>query len=227
MKHITAILLAGGRGSRFKSKIPKPLVKIDSRPIIIHSLDALSRHRYIKDIVVVANPQNLKGVAGQIKKFRIKKIKKIVLGGRRRQDSVANGLKNIASTTDLVLIHDAARPFIDKKIISRVIEKAQKQGVAIAAVPVKATIKKVKNLSVEKTIDRSTLWEVQTPQVFRKVLILEAYKRFGKQDVTDDAMLIEKLGVKVGVVLGSYKNIKITTPEDLVLAQAIAGHYHV
>jgi 2-C-methyl-D-erythritol 4-phosphate cytidylyltransferase len=164
-----------------------------------------------------------------MKKYRIDKISKIVEGGRRRQDSVLKGVEALDSRTDLVLIHDAVRPFITKEMVFSVIREGQRTGAAVVGVPVKATIKEVKTQKpkrktkpiVKETLNRNNLWEIQTPQVFKKELLLKAYKRFGNVSVTDDAMLVEKLGAKVSVVLGSYKNIKITTPEDLVIARAI------
>lgn len=220
--YVTAIVLAAGKGLRFKSKIPKPLVKIKSQPIIIYSLAALNIHPLIKDIVVVAEANNLRNITGRIKQYRINKVIQIVKGGLRRQDSVYQGLQAVDRRSDLVLIHDGVRPFINKDMVSRVIRKAKRYGAAIVGVPVKATIKKIKSkFIVEKTLDRDNLWEIQTPQVFKKDLILKAYDKFRNSDVTDDAMLVEKLGVKVSVVLGSYSNIKITTPEDLVVAEAI------
>lgn len=227
--YVSAIVLAAGRGLRFKSKIPKPLIEINSQPVIIYSLNALSRNPEIKDIILVVNRKNLRGIARTIKKYRIPKIKEIVLGGKERQDSVVKGLQSIDPKTGLVLIHDAVRPFIDKRIISSVIKEAKKSQAAIVGVPVKGTIKEVvmrHALCVaRKTIDRRNLWEIQTPQVFKKDLILAAYKKFGKSKVTDDAMLVEKMGVKVSIVRGSYKNIKITTPEDLIIARAIARRW--
>ena len=229
--YVTAIVLAAGKGVRSKSKLPKPLIKINSKPIIICCLEILSEHPYIKDIILVVNSGNSRDIIKILKRYRIKKIKKVVLGGKRRQDSVGNGLSAIDTRTDLVLIHDGVRPFIDKETISRVIKEAKKSGAAIVGVPVKATIKKVscaagypvkRQFMVEGTLNRNNLWEVQTPQVFRKDLILRAYGKFKDTDVTDDASLVEKLGVKVAVIPGSYNNIKITTPEDLILAEAIA-----
>jgi len=225
--YVTAVVLAAGKGLRLKSKISKPLIKIDSKPLVIYCLSILSKHPYIKDIVVVANRQNLEDIRNKIKRYRIDKIKDVVLGGKLRQISVFNGLRATDNQTDLVLIHDAARPFIDKEMVSSVIKAAARYGAAIAGVPVKATIKKVRSQEggvrrVEKTIDRNNLWEIQTPQVFKKDLILKAYKKFANTDVSDDAMLVEKLRKKVSVVSGTYKNIKITTPEDLIVAQAIA-----
>lgn len=222
MSYVTAIVLAAGSGERFGSKIPKLLAKIGSKPIIIHTLEALSRHSSVRDIILVVNAKSAKKIIAKINRYRIKKIARVVEGGLRRQDSLGNGLRVIDSRSELVLIQDAARPFIDKKLISSVIKKAHKNGSAIAGVPVKATIKQVRAGVVERTIERSNLWEIQTPQVFRKDLILKAYKRFAKTDVTDDAMLVEKLGKKVNIIEGSYSNIKITTPEDLILAKAIA-----
>lgn len=228
---VTAIVVAAGRGLRFKSKTPKPFVKVNSRPIITYCLKILDRHPSIRDIIVVVNPENYKDSAAKIKKYRIGKVSRIIAGGKRRQDSVRCGLDAVDKHTDLVLIHDGVRPFINSRIVSSVIKEAKRTGAAIAGVPVVATIKKVtksqshkgtRKLLVEKTIDRSRLWEVQTPQAFKKDLILEAYRRFGKTGVTDDAMLVEKLRKKVSIVPGAYDNIKITTPEDLVLAEAIA-----
>lgn len=226
---VCAIILAAGRGWRFKSKIPKPFVKINSKPIIIYSLLAFNRHPLIKDIIVVVGTKNKKDTINKIRQYHIDKIKRVVKGGRRRQDSVYQGLKAVDPCTNLVIIHDGVRPFIDKNTISLAIKEAKKCGAAIVAVPVKATIKKVtshklgviRKFFVRETIDRANLYEAQTPQVFKKDLLLEAYEKFGDTPVTDDAMLVEKLGAKVGIVLGSYNNIKITTFEDLLIAKAL------
>lgn len=227
--HVTAIVVAAGEGSRLKSRIPKPLVKIDSEPLIIYSLRVLSRHPLVKEIIVVANPLNYPDIAKIIGQYKISKIRDMVLGGSRRQDSVYNGLTAIRPQTDLVLVHDGARPFIDAKIVSLLIKAAKLYGAAIVGVPVAATIKEVykpqpvvrKKVLVKKTLNRESLWEIQTPQVFKKDLILTAYKKFKNLKVTDDAMLVEKMGKKVSIVLGSAHNIKITTPEDLIIAKAI------
>ena len=229
MKYVSAIVLAAGSGLRFKSKIPKPFVKINSQPIIIYCLEILSKHPSVRDIIVVVNDGFLGEMVSKIRQYRIDKVRQVIKGGRLRQDSVRNALKAIDNRTDAVLIHDGARPIIDKETVSSVIKEARKSGAAILGVPVKATIKKLKaqssklkdRLVVDKTLNRENLWEVQTPQVFKKELILQAYSKFGKSEVTDDASLVEKLGARVKVVMGSYSNIKITTPEDLVIAEAI------
>lgn len=207
---------------RFESATPKPLVKLGGKPLIIYSLAIFNSHRDIRDIILVVNRHNKGHLARQIKKYRLQKIKTLIFGGRRRQDSVLNGLEAINSRTDFILIHDGVRPFIDGKTVSAAIKAAYRTGAAIVGVPVKATIKMViRKFTVKETLNRNNLWEIQTPQVFRKDLILEAYRRFSDIDVTDDAMLVEKSGRKVTVVPGSYNNIKITTPEDLIIAEAI------
>ncbi len=226
---LTAIIAAAGEGTRLNFDIPKPLVRISSKPVIIYSLERLSKYSLVRDIIIAANLSNIKGIKQQIERYEIKKIKDIVLGGKRRQDSVRNGLIASDSRSDFVLIHDAARPFIGNEVLPVLIKQAKKYGAAIVGVPVKSTIKEAQGSGlkaniVKRTLDRKNLWEVQTPQVFKKDLLLEAYDRFGDIDVTDDAMLLEKMRVKVGMVFGSYDNIKITTPEDLIIAEAIARH---
>ncbi len=197
--YVSAIVLAAGRGVRLKSKTPKPLIKINSKPVLIYSLATLSKNPWIKEIIVVVNPLNQKKIIHEIKQRRIKKVKKIILGGNQRRDSVYRGLRAINKAAGLVLIHDGARPFVDAKTISLVINEAGKTGAAIVGVPVKATIKEVRGSGlgahgkyVKKTLDRENLWEIQTPQVFKKDIILEADVKFGKTKVTDDAMLVEK-----------------------------------
>jgi len=227
---VHAILLAAGRGLRLETAVSKPLLKINHKPIIIYCLEILSGLAEIKDITVVANAQNLKGIIRKVKDYKIKKIKNVVLGGKRRQDSVACGLGKVDPAADLVLIHDAARPCIDAAVVSSVIKQANRSGAAIVGVPVKSTIKKtskaskrqsIKGFLVKETLKRDNLWEIQTPQVFQRDLIFKAYKNCKNIDVTDDASLVERLGKKVSIVRGSYNNIKITTLEDLRLAEAI------
>lgn len=222
--YLSAIVLAAGYGSRLKGKVSKALIEVNRKPLVVYALEVFNSHPQINEIVIAANPANLSGIKKAVKKYCIDKVKNIILGGKERQDSVLNSLKVINRNADLVLIHDAARPFVTNKIISGVIGAAEKIGAAICGVPVKATIKEVsrfQGLKVSKTLDRGKLWEIQTPQVFKKGLILKAYKKFGHISATDDAMLVEKLGRKVYLVMGSYNNIKITTPEDLTIAKAI------
>lgn len=220
---LSAIILAAGAGKRLGISVPKPVVKIGKSPVIVYSLKAFNQHPDIDEIIVVVSAKNKTAIAKVIKKLAFKKIKVLCLGGKRRQDSVFNGLLAISPGSDWVLIHDSARPFISHELIAKVISAAKKTGAAILGVPVKATIKSVgKDSLIDKTVDRNNLWEIQTPQVFKKELIFKAYKRYFKENFTDDASLVEKLGNKIKIVQGSYKNIKITTKEDLFFAEAIA-----
>ncbi|MFA5200119.1 MAG: 2-C-methyl-D-erythritol 4-phosphate cytidylyltransferase [Candidatus Omnitrophota bacterium] len=219
---LSAIILAAGRGTRLETKTSKALVKINRKPLINYSLGIFNSHPEIDEIITVVSRDNKKQIIAAVKKAYLKKIKVFVLGGARRQDSVFNGLKQVSSQSDWVLIHDSARPFIDRKSITKVIKEAKRTGAAILGVPVKATIKKARHRAVIQTMDRSCLWEIQTPQVFKKEFLLEAYKKFSKNDFTDDASLIEKLDKKVKIVTGRYENIKITTKVDLLFAQLIA-----
>ena len=222
MKFSSVIVLAAGKGQRLKSRVSKPLVKVGGKPLLAYSLKAFAQNSRVHEIIVVVNQSNARAVSAMLKDFRPAKIKKIILGGKRRQDSVSNGLKALDAKAELVIIHDGARPFITKEMIDSIMREAFESGAAIAAVPVKATIKEVSGDYVRKSLERSSLWETQTPQVFKRSLIQQAYERFGKLDVTDDAMLVERMGVRPRVVFGSYTNIKVTTPEDLIIAEAIA-----
>jgi len=217
----SAILLAAGSGSRLEAPVSKPLVKIGKYPVFLYSLRALIACPQIDEIIVVVNPANQRQITGIIRKSSFKKVKAVVLGGRRRQDSVYNGLHAVKESSRWVLIHDSARPFIERALISKVIRQAVKHGAAILAVRPKATIKLAAGFFVTRTLNRKKLWEVQTPQVFKKDLLLKAYKKYLHAPVTDDASLIEKLGKQVNIVPGSYGNIKITTSEDLFLAKLI------
>ncbi len=224
----SVIVVAAGKGERLKSRTPKPLVKINSIPLIVYSLRVFNKLASVRQIIVVASSESNGEIASLARKYKINKLTDIVPGGSRRQDSVNNGLKFLDAKAGVVLIHDAARPFIDKNLVSRLIRKADTIGAAIAAVPVKATIKQSAMLNhkhsgsvVKSTLDRSRLWEIQTPQVFRKDIIIEAYRRFNKENFTDDSALVEKLGKRVALEMGFYSNIKITTPEDLIIAGAL------
>lgn len=220
---LSAIILAAGVGRRLGARTVKPLVKIGNQPAVVYSLKVFNSHSDVDEIILVLSKKNQAQIIKVLKKFHFKKLKYFIFGGRRRQDSVANGLKKVSRNSNWVLIHDAARPLIDRKSISRVIACAKKTGAAILGVPVKATIKSIKNkFIVDKTIDRSNLWEIQTPQVFKKDLIIKAYKKYSKNSVTDDASLVEKMGKPVNIIYGRYENIKITTKEDLLIASAIA-----
>jgi len=221
---ITALVAAGGLGVRMKLDIAKPLLLVRNKPVVIYTLEVLEAHPLIDEIVLVFNKDGLDDAKEAVKRYNISKVARVVAGGATRKDSVASGLGAVDSATRLVVIHDGVRPFVDECAITRVIEAAENSGAAVLGVPVKSTIKHVdKNLDIELTLKRDSLWEIQTPQVFDRELIQAAYARSGGDFVSDDASLVELMGKKVRVVTGSYFNIKITTQEDLAFAEAIVA----
>lgn len=230
MMYVTAIVLSAGKGSRFGYGIPKPLALIANKPVLAYSLLRLNSHPLIKEIILVVSHKNKAAMTRVLQKYKIVKLTKIVIGGKERQDSLGNALSALPLNTDIVVVHDGARPFIDQHLTSKLIREADKNGAAVLGVPVKDTIKEIcspqpKDQSagiIKATLKRDKLWAVQTPQAFKKNIILEAYRRFGKVKVTDDSSLAEMMGIKVRVVSSSYSNIKITTRDDLALAEVIA-----
>jgi 2-C-methyl-D-erythritol 4-phosphate cytidylyltransferase len=213
------IVVAAGAGSRLKAKLPKALVSLKRTPMVAWSLGVFERCSLIDGIVVVGHKNYLyefKKISG-----RFKKVKVVVAGGVKRADSVRLGLASIDNDTSIVLVHDAARPLIDEASIKRLLASLKSYQGAILAVPVKPTIKKVnaKSLCVEETLPRHLLWEVQTPQGFHREILVKAHQQKTKEEATDDAMLVEKMGVRVKVVMGHPQNIKVTTQEDLHIAE--------
>lgn len=222
----SVIVAAGGKGERLGSKVHKSFVKLGGEPILAYALKTLDSSNCISEIILVVNESDLSKGRSLLKRIKLRKIKDIIAGGKRRMDSVNNGLFGVSQDTDYVMVHDGCRPFLDSKIISSLIEAAEVFGAAIVAVPVKPTIKETEQGGfVVRTLRREFLVEVQTPQVFRKDILIRAYeKALGEGlEATDDSCLVELLGVKVKIVEGSYKNIKITTPEDLKYAKALLG----
>ncbi len=219
-QQIAVIIVAAGSGMRFKSKTPKALAMLKNWPLIHHSLHIFEHIPSIHDIIVVGRKEDLRRFESLHSRF--KKIRAIVPGGKTRADSVKCGLLALDSKTAMVLVHDAARPLISQALVLRLIAAVRRHKAAIVAVPVKATVKEVDAKGwIKHTPKRSYLWEAQTPQGFEANLLVRAHQRKGG-DATDDAMLVERLGTKVKVVMGDYRNIKITTPEDLCIAKEIA-----
>ncbi|MCU0650765.1 MAG: 2-C-methyl-D-erythritol 4-phosphate cytidylyltransferase [Candidatus Omnitrophica bacterium] len=219
-------MLAAGNSVRLGSKISKPLVQLGAKPVLYYSLKTLCGIASIRSVVVVVNRANSEAIKRIVFRYGFSKVKAVVEGGARRQDSVARGLDAVGPMCDHVLIHDSARPFADSPAVNRLIKSIAKFDAAVLAVPVKSTIKQSKAAAgaspvVKTTLDREKLWEIQTPQVFKKYILQKAYGLYGSAAVTDDASLVEKLRIPVALVTGSYSNIKITTPEDLILAQAL------
>ncbi len=221
---VTAIIAGGGKGTRMASAKAKQFLEIQQKPILYYTLKKFEQSSAIDDIVVVAPAESIALVEHEIvEKYHFKKIKSVVPGGKTRQESIWRGLQAVPPEASLVAIHDAVRPFVSEEQISRVIKEAEKSGAAILAVPVKDTVKIAEQGYIKTTPDRRNLWLAQTPQVFRKDLIIRAFQTAEKDNFigTDDASLVERLGVNVRLVEGSYINIKITTPLDLEIAKLI------
>lgn len=217
-----AIVPSAGLGVRFGSQIAKPFYLLGGKPIIVHTLLALQNSAFIKEIILVINKSDEELINRDIEKEKLRKISAIVQGADTRFGSVKNGIEAIKERADFVLIHDGVRPFINDDLIGRCVLEAQESGAAIAAVPAKATIKEINpSHEVMRTLKRNLLWEIQTPQVFKYDLIAKAYKQKPRGAITDDAYLVELMGHRIKIVSGSYYNIKITTPEDLVFAEAV------
>lgn len=219
---ISAIVLAAGSGSRMNSKIKKQYMLLKGKPVLWYSLFQFEKSD-VDEIILVTSEEDVEFCKKEIvDKYHFSKITEIVSGGKERYNSVYNGLSKV--TGKIVLIHDGARPLINQDIINNCIEETRKSGACVAGVPVKDTIKIIgQGKIVENTPDRNTLWITQTPQAFQSNLVRNAYNKLinGKiSNITDDAMVVEQFtNHKVRFVWGSYTNIKITTPEDIDMAE--------
>ena len=227
MNKITAIVLATGSGSRMKNKTKKQFMEIKGKPVIWYSLFEFEKSR-VDEIILVTGKEDIDYCKKEIvEKYNLKKIKNVVAGGSERYESVYNGLKEV--TGNIVLIHDGARPLINNEIIERSIEGTIKSDACVVGVPVKDTIKRAdKEGYIIDTPNRSELWITQTPQSFKTDLVKMAYKKMKEElekgnttlNITDDAMVVEEFTTnQVRFVQGDYKNIKVTTPEDIDIAE--------
>jgi 2-C-methyl-D-erythritol 4-phosphate cytidylyltransferase len=219
--HATSIVVAGGSGTRMGSTIKKQYLMLSGKPLLIHALDAMEKQKMIANTVVVVPAEDVLYLEEMAARHRLKKVTAIVPGGDTRGASVYCGLQAVPKDSDLVVVHDGARPFLSQDLLQRLINTGWLEGAAIAAVPVKDTIKQVDgDQLVDKTLNRDQLWIVQTPQVFYTNILKECYQRafIDGLQCTDDAGIAEAYGYKVKVVLGEYRNIKITTKEDLAYA---------
>lgn len=218
---VQAIIPAAGIGERLACDISKPLVSLLKKPMLIHTLSVFEECPLIDSVVLVAHENHMSEIEKLVKKSHLKKVSKIIAGGPTRSDSVGNGLKILDADTDIVVVHDAARPLISDAILQKAIEACESEDAVIVAVAVKSTIKKVnkEDLVVEETLKRDELWEVQTPQVFKKDVLVRAHGEKEDNKATDDAALVEGIGLKVKIIEGDYRNIKVTTKEDVLLAE--------
>lgn len=220
---IVALIAAAGKGKRMNTRISKPFIPIFGKPILAYTIEKFEKCKLIDKIYLTVNSEEKELCSRNvIIKYNFSKVQELVDGGETRQDSVYNGLKALDKDTDIVVIHDGARPLIEETLIRDSIEKAQKYGAAIAAIPIKDTVKKSENnFFINKTLNREEIWRAQTPQTFKYDLILPAYHRAYKDKylATDDAAILERYGHKVKLIIGSEENIKITTPFDIIVAE--------
>ncbi|MCK9444821.1 MAG: 2-C-methyl-D-erythritol 4-phosphate cytidylyltransferase [Tissierellaceae bacterium] len=223
--YISVIIAAAGMSNRMGSKINKQFIAIGSKPILAHAVEKFERCRYIDEIIIVSKEEEIEYCRKEIvRKYRFNKVINIVRGGKERQDSVYNGILALDEKSDIVLIHDGARPFVKIENIEDSIKCAADHGACVVGVPVTDTIKVVnEHRSIDNTPQRSLLWAAQTPQSFYKDTILKAYEKAQIDGFlgTDDSSLVERMGHEVKMVMGSYENIKITTPEDIILGESL------
>ena len=215
------IIAAAGQGKRMGAGVNKLFLQLEGKPILIHTLEKFLQKDWVDEIVIVVHPDEAETVKNLLLRYKIK-VKQIVSGGKERQDSIHNGLNYLQSKW--VMVHDGARPFIRSEILDALFMKVKQSDAAVVGVPVKDTIKVIgDDKKIRYTPDRKSLWAVQTPQAFRLSILREAYEKAEKDHFlgTDDASLVERLGIPIEIVEGDYQNIKITTLEDLLFAKVI------
>jgi len=219
----TAIIAAAGRGNRMASDRPKQFLLLAGIPIVVHTLRQFEECESIQEIIVVLPAEESAGFLSMVGKFGLRKLGKVVPGGSTRADSVKRGLMSIrAATADIVAVHDGVRPLVSVEEIDRTVASARENGAAILVGPAIDTIKEVNGDSVVRTLNRKQLRRALTPQCFRYDLLKRAFENIDVNDpsITDESFLVEKLGESVSIVEGSPANIKITTKQDLLMAEA-------
>lgn len=223
---VVAIVPAAGLGKRFGGKTSKPFVELGGRPLIVWSLQALESMPEINEIIPVLKEDELEESVELFERFGISKVRRIAPGGKERQDSVFQGLKLINEKKCVVVVHDGVRPLIKSDAVRAALTELRDCDGVVTGVPVKDTIKEAEGNIVSKTLQRGNLWAVQTPQIFYYKTLYEAHTKalLNSFYTTDDASLVEKYGGRIKVVMGSYTNIKITTPEDLMVAELLLKH---
>ena len=215
----TAIIVAAGTGSRFKSETPKQFVELGGKPIVVHSIERLAAAPSVDALIVVVASEHVTRLGG----MNISKPVRVVTGGATRAESVSNGLRAVEDDAELVAVHDGARPFVSVDEIERTIAKAKEMGAACLVAPVTDTIKTISGAEISGTLDRDKLRLALTPQAFKIEVLRRAFEIGEMSDaVTDECYLVEKLGHPIAFVEGSARNIKITYAEDLILAESIA-----
>lgn len=221
-KKTIAIILAGGIGERMKKSIPKQFVNLSEKPVILHTLEHFERSELISGIIVVCHEDFIKDMERLLKKYKIKKILRVIPGGKTRQESSFIGVRVSPKDSEFILIHDAVRPFITEEIIESVLKAAEEAGSSSVAISATDTIITEKDGFIEKVPERGSLRRMQTPQAFRYEIILKAHQKAlekGSNDATDDCSIVQAIGEKVRLVAGSESNIKLTDQTDLLLAE--------
>jgi len=221
----TAIITAAGYGRRVGGQKKKQFLLLGGVPILVHTLEKFQSSNLITDIILIAPNEDIEFCKKEfLLKYNFTKLKKIVSGGKKRQDSVSNGLKEVSQDTEIIVVHDGVRPFISSRLLETSIKEAIKKGAAVAAIPVNDTLKKISAQGMlENGLNRDSIWRIQTPQVFKKEILIHAFEKARQDDFygTDESSLVARIGNSVHIVKGSELNIKITTPEDMILAESI------
>ncbi len=219
---IHVVIPAAGSGKRFGGK--KQFLSLWGKPVLLHSLERFEASPLVKGIVVATSEDEIGFVEECVRKAGLRKVTAVIAGGRERQDSVRLGFEKIPPC-DVVLVHDAARPFVTAEMIERLVAAATEVGAAVVGIPVKDTLKREENGRVTETVDRGHVWSIQTPQAVRYDIFQKAIDVAARENFlgTDEAMLVEKAGFPVKIVMGSPYNFKITAPEDLAIAEALKG----
>lgn len=225
MQTYTVLIPAAGSGSRMGAGINKLFLELDDKPILMHTLDVFERDPACDGMVISVKAEERSVIERMLERFSIMKVKVLVEGGAERQQSVAACI-SAHQTDGIVLVHDAARPFIRRDVIESLVATASEHGAAIAGVAVKDTMKIVNDGIVKETVDRSKLWSIQTPQAFRYGILKEASDKAVADGFlgTDESMIVERIGIEVHIVESSYDNVKMTTKEDLLFGEILLKH---
>jgi len=227
---VFAIIPAAGSGTRIGGEIKKQFLPLKGKPIIVHTLQQFEHCSDIDEVAMAIPESAMSDMEAIVARYRLHKVSKVMMGGKKRQDSVYNVLNRLTlKDSDIVLVHDGVRPFIETKRIAHLLKVCKEYDAAVLAIQPKDTIRRSTGGGFfDQTLDRTALWLVQTPQAFRAKLLVKAFDKAQKDKFysTDEAALVERLGVKVRIVEGNYDNIKITTPEDLELGALILDRWH-
>lgn len=218
---VFAVVPAAGAGTRMGSEVKKQFCLLKGKPVIVHTLQKLEHCADVDEVAVAVPESSIAEMEKLVRQYRLHKVSKIIAGGPKRQDSVYNVIKRLhLKDSDILLVHDGVRPFIETKRIALLLNVCKEFGAAVLAVQPKDTIRRsTDGIFFDQTLDRNALWLIQTPQAFKAKILLKAFTKAKKDRFysTDEAALVEKINIKVRIVEGNYDNIKITTPEDLEL----------